>query len=359
MKRVVSWIVVMVIAAFGLVSPVAANAQTGAASETLDPGGHVLRRSGDWIKNTQASASGVGFETALYHNSDGYSFGTILYDAMLPGQELLNSFMDGYTSEVTGYGTIDAGSYDNIHYELGTGDGLTVFVIFMDGELGAQSVGYMIGAPSTEFADAVTVIQSDFRLDGETVLQGVDGPGLQQQAIGGAPATDRTQVVFTDSVFVGLTEVFWGGDWEYDAASSMDTQVTLNQVDPVSGSLKLVTYGEFTDYTVTGATGALTTFTDAFFEGAGATNTRQVDGGQLFNGAEWRLYTFTLEGLDLSLFITVSQGASGEFVVSTVTSNTADLESTIGQVQQEISLDGQAPLLDGVDASDVTRGLGG
>ena len=77
--------------------------------------------------------------------------------------------------------------------------------------------------------------------------------------VGSAGAVRATQ----QTVTVGQTVVSWSGDWEYDPTSSMSEQVTLSQVDPVTQSIKLATYGEFADNTVSSPEQALDAFAPA------------------------------------------------------------------------------------------------
>jgi hypothetical protein len=163
-----------------------------------------------------------------------------------------------------------------------------------------------------------------------------------------------TAVAAQQSVIVGSTAFDWTGAWQYDAASSMDQQATLTQVDPATGSIKLATYGEFFDATVAGPSQALDTFATAFFEGAGASTVVEHGAGHLDDGAAWKSYTFDLQGLDLSFLVTVIHRSDGAYVVSTLTGNTDQFSATIEQAQREITLNGQPIYLDGVDAAVVT-----
>ena len=171
-----------------------------------------------------------------------------------------------------------------------------------------------------------------------------------------AAAQDSTPAA-DQPVVVGETEVTWTGDWQYDSASSMEQQATLNQVDPASGMLRLATYGEFADESVESPEDALETFSEAFFQGAGAEGVVEAGSGELDNGAVWKIYTFDLQGLQLSLLITVSETSGGEYVVSTLTGNTEGFAETITQAQGEIMLNGEPTFLEGVDAQQVTSNL--
>lgn len=178
------------------------------------------------------------------------------------------------------------------------------------------------------------------------------------------PATTATPPPTTSpatgqSVTVGNTEMSWPDTWEYDPSSSMDSQATVTQVDNASGTIKLATYGEFQDQTVTSPEQALDTFADAFFGGAGAENVTPLNNGTLPDGTVWKSWTFDLQGLDLTFLATVSQAADGTYIVSTLTANSDAMAATIGEVQQEILLDGQPVYLAGIDPAAVTGGSGG
>lgn len=392
-----------------LLGTTAATAQTTGGSEVLDPGGHTLQWNGNWTKNNEISQATVDFEGALLEGEN-KMFGTVVYANTLSGAEMRDIFVNAFGTSLGGYTTIDAGSDSGVHYELGKGTDVTLYAVFIDGGLGAQSLGYFVVAPSADFANAVASIQADFTLNGGPVLQGVEGNGLQQRATGGTGTTStvpntgvtnntattgnqqtqqpvnqqtqqpinqqagqttttnppvtnagqvQTQRIVDETVFVGTTELGWTGGWVYDTSSSTPEQATFSLVDQATGTMKIITYGEFADASIVGTGAAITTFTDAFFQGAGVTNARQVDGGFLTNGNEWRLYSFNLEGLDLSLFVTGSQNPNGMFVITTATANTVALQQTLGQVQQDFSLNRTMPVLDGVDPIQVTIGLQG
>lgn len=166
------------------------------------------------------------------------------------------------------------------------------------------------------------------------------------------PTTDQP-------VTVGDTELTWSGDWQYDTASSMDAQATLTQLDPASQSLQLASYGVFADKSVEDADAALRTFTDAFFQSAGAEAIQESGSGELEDGAIWKVYSFDLQGLQLSLVVKVSQTDNGEFVVSTLTANTESFADSISAAQEEIMLDGEPTFLDGIDPQEATANLGG
>lgn len=171
-------------------------------------------------------------------------------------------------------------------------------------------------------------------------------------------AQDATPGAVEPPVTVGGTEVGWTGDWQFDPGSSIEgQQVTLTQVDPEAGNIKLATYGEFQDESVDTAQAALEAFAKAFFDGAGAESVVEAGSGELDNGTVWKIYTFDLQGLQLTFLATVSQNSDGAYVVSTLTGNTDQFSATIDQAQQEITLNGEPVFLEGVDAQQVTGGL--
>lgn len=176
-------------------------------------------------------------------------------------------------------------------------------------------------------------------------------------AVAGSVVAQDSTPAAEQPVMVGETEIAWTGDWTYDASSSMDQQATLTQVDAANGSIKLATYGEFEDESVENPGDALDTFATAFFEGAGADMVVEAGSGELENGAVWKIYSFNLQGLQLSFLATVSETADGAYVVTTLTGNTDQFSATIEQAQEEIMLNGESIYLDGVDAMQVTSGL--
>lgn len=180
--------------------------------------------------------------------------------------------------------------------------------------------------------------------------------GMLAFVVNPAAAQDSTPTA-DQPVTVGETELTWTGDWQYDPASSMDEQATLTQVDVTTGSLMLATYGEFADDTVDDPQGALDAFTGSFFDSAGAQSVVMVDSGELDNGGVWELHTFDLQGLQLTMLITVSQADGGEYVVSTLTANTETFSESLTTAQTEISLNGEPTYFEGVDAEQVGTSL--
>lgn len=177
--------------------------------------------------------------------------------------------------------------------------------------------------------------------------------GMLAFAFNPASAQQSTPVA-EQPIVVGETEITWTGDWEYDPASSVDEQATLTQVDVTSGSLMLATYGEFADGTVGSPQEALDAFTTSFFQGAGAESTAAVASGELENGGVWEAHSFDLQGLQLTLLITVSEAESGEFVVSTLTSNTETFTDSLSASQNDIMIDGEQTFLEGIEAQEIT-----
>lgn len=154
-------------------------------------------------------------------------------------------------------------------------------------------------------------------------------------------------------IMVGETEVSWSGDWQYDPGSSMDEQATLTQVDVTTGSLKLATYGEFADDTVSDPQEALDAFTTSFFEGAGAEASSDVSSGELDDGGIWELHTFDLEGLQLSMLISVSETDGGEYVVTTLTANSETFGDSLTVAQSDIMLNGEPTFFEGLDFEQI------
>ena len=394
---------------FFMLGTAVSSAQTAGNTEVLDPGGHTLTWTGNWTKDTAASTATTDFEGVLLQGTDTV-FGVVVYGSSLSGAEMRDVFVDSFGASLGGYSTIDVGSENGVHYELGSGATVTLYAVFIDGGLGAQSLGYFIVAPTATFANSVATAQADFKLNGGAVLNGVDGAGLQQRAQGGVatsgttntgttgttntgttgttntgttgttntgttgtttqqpttnvPAnqttgttTQQTQRVVNQTTMVGATEIGWSGPWTHDVANSSPDQAMFSQADQATGSLKLVSYGEFVDASVTTPAAAIDTYTQAFFQGAGVTNATQLDGGTLANGGEWRLYRYTLQGVDLATFVSGSQNATGAFVVTTVTGNAFELMFTMIEVQEQFSINRTVSLLDGVDPILVTLSL--
>lgn len=155
-------------------------------------------------------------------------------------------------------------------------------------------------------------------------------------------------------VVVGETEITWTGEWEYDAASSIDEQATFVQIDMENAVLKLVSYGQFEDETVEDTDQAIDVFTESYFESAGADAVEENGSGELEDGTIWRLYSFDLQAVPVSLLITASEDDDAGFVVTTLTANTSAFEDSLTQVQEEFMLDEDGQLFQDLDEGEVT-----
>lgn len=209
--------------------------------------------------------------------------------------------------------------------------------------------------PEAEVPSLVMYVEESFSFDSVRVwfaLYETSESGQGQSASVSTPTatTGIAQPAPGSSMTVGTTVVSWADTWTYDPSSSMNEQITLTQVDPSRGELRLATYGEFADVTVNDPQGAMDAFTDSFFQSAGAQSVIATHSGFLQQGGVWKQYEFDLQGLALSMVITVSAAPNGEYIVSTLTANTESFEDSLAAAQSEIFLDGQPTFLSGVDA---------
>jgi hypothetical protein len=291
---------------------------------------------------------------------------------------------------------IDRGDYDNVSYSLDTtiyqGVDIGAFTLVLDQGSYAQLT--MVVAPVTTFQYELQIAQAELTIGGGGVFQGVDPVKMQNILTGatGVPlmdlnATTTTQTVVvpanqattaqttnppantttttqttnppantttttqttnvpvtTSSVMVGSTQVGWSGPWVQETGLSTPTQVAFSQVDQAAGTVEMVSYGEFATGSVT-----LDSYAQTFFQGAGATNVQQTDGGVLANGAEWRVYRFSLQGTDMGTFVMGKPTTTGSYAITMVTGNAPLMMFTLIDVQTQFSLNGSASLLDGVD----------
>lgn len=330
------------------------SAQTN--SEQLDPGGHRLTWSGNWFFDLQRSLAGPDYEGLLFEGGDGTVFGVFVYANTVSGGELRDVVVDEFAIGLSGYQTIDTGSRSGVHWELANGGGNTVYAVFIDGDLGAQSLGYFVIAPSNNFANSVTTIQRDFQLNDAAVLQGVDGLGLQQRAQTGGNRVSSAPVV-ENSTFVYATEVGWSGPWTYDLQNSDNSYASFSQINEAAGTMKLVSYTEYYDNAAATPGQALTNYTRSFFQALGVFNVQQLDGGTLGNGTEWQLHRFNYQGIDLATFVTVSLMSDGSYAVTAVSGNATMMTLTLLEVQEQFSINRNVSLLEGVDPIAVTLTL--
>ncbi len=173
----------------------------------------------------------------------------------------------------------------------------------------------------------------------------------------GQDSTPASTPVVEQPVVVGETEINWTGEWEYDAASSIEDQATFIQIDMEQGILQLVSYGAFEDAEIEDTDAAIDVFTDAYFESAGAGAVEENGSGELEDGTIWRLYTFDLQGVQVSLLITAVEGDGDAFVVTTLTANTSAFADSLTQVQEEFTLNEDGQLFPELDEDEVTESL--
>ncbi len=170
-------------------------------------------------------------------------------------------------------------------------------------------------------------------------------------------STPASTPVVDQPVVVGSTEITWTGEWEYDAASSIEDQATFIQIDMEQGVLQLVSYGAFEDAEIEDPDSAIDMFTDAYFESAGAGTVEENGSGELEDGTIWRLYTFDLQAVQVSLLITAVEGEDDAFVVTTLTANTSAFEDSLTQVQDEFTLNEDGQLFQDIDEEEVIESL--
>lgn len=290
---------------------------------------------------------------------------------------------------------IDRGDYNNVSYSLDTtiyqGVDIGAFTLVLDQGSYAQLT--MVVAPVTTFQYELQIAQAELTIGGGGVFQGVDAVKMQsiltnatgvrladlnagntvtvapapvqqapvaQQPVQQQPAQQQPaqqpaqtgQVAVqppTSTLFVGTTQVGWAGTWQQSSDGTTANQATFSRQSQAGGTMELVSYGEFTDPSMTSVPVAVDTFANAFLQAAGATNVQQVDGGVLQNGATWKVYRFNLQGNDLATFVMGSQNSAGAYVITTVTANSSILMLTMIDAQVQFSLNGTTSLLAGVD----------
>jgi hypothetical protein len=285
---------------------------------------------------------------------------------------------------------IDRGDYNNVSYSLDTtiyqGVDIGAFTLVLD--QGGYAQLTMVVAPVTTFQYELQIAQKELTIGGGGVFQGVDAVKMQsiltsatgvpladlnagntttvapapvqqapvaQQPVQQQPAQQPAQTGQvavqppTSTLFVGSTQVGWAGTWQQSSAGTSANQATFSRQSQAGGTMELVSYGEFTDPSMTSVPVAVDTFANAFLQAAGATNVQQVDGGVLQNGATWKVYRFSLQGNDLATFVMGSQNSAGAYVITTVTANSSILMLTMIDAQIQFSLNGTTSLLAGVD----------
>lgn len=166
--------------------------------------------------------------------------------------------------------------------------------------------------------------------------------------------TDSTPVV-EQPVIVGSTEITWTGDWEYDAATATDEQATFTQIDIENMVLQLLSYGVIEDVSIEDAEQVIDTTVASLRETV--ESVEENGSGQLDDGTVWRIYTFELQGLQVSLLLTVDQGDDGAFMVTSLIANTSALADAISQVQEDFILNEDGQFFEGLDAAEITEGL--
>lgn len=176
-----------------------------------------------------------------------------------------------------------------------------------------------------------------------------------------SPATAQESTPAADQpVIVGETEVSWTGDWQYDAANASPEQAHLIQLNLEIGAIMLVSYGEFAESPVgaegeqvEGSQAVIDTFSEGLAQGLGADAVQETGSGELEDGTIWKLFEFDLEGIQLTLLVTVSQAENDAYVVETLVGTTDTFGVSLATAQAEILLDGEPAFLDGIEPEDV------
>ncbi|HYH10871.1 MAG TPA: hypothetical protein VD789_00855 [Thermomicrobiales bacterium] len=161
-------------------------------------------------------------------------------------------------------------------------------------------------------------------------------------------------------VTVGQTELSWTGDWQYDTVNSSPEQATLTQIDAETASIMLATYGEFAEAPVgadgqpiEGSQAVLDTFTEGFVQGVGAEFVQETAAGELEDGTAWKRFDFELQGIQLTLLVTVAASEDGGHVVSMLIGLPDQFGESLASAQEEILLDGEPTFLEGIEPEDV------
>lgn len=385
----------------------------GSAAAQIGPGSRVLANGqvltwSDFYELDQTTVAVVdGVEFVDLYSATGW-FSVITTNFPAYGNVLRDLSVQDLQSSVP-LRQIDRGDYSNVSYSLDTtiyqGVDIGAFTLVLD--QGGYAQLTMVVAPVTTFQYELQIAQQELTIGGGGVFQGVDpvkmqgiltratgvpladlnqqqssnttvivvpGGGQAQQPAQQQPAqqqpaqqqpaqqqpaqTGQTQQPAqtggtvsqpTSTVYVGNTEVGWSGSWQQSTSGTSANQATFSRTNPTGSTMELVSYGEFSDPSMTSVPAAVDGFANAFLQAAGATNVQQVDGGVLQNGATWKVYRFNLQGSDLSTFVMGSQNASGAYVITTVTANSELLMLTMIDVQAQFSLNRTTSMLAGVD----------
>jgi hypothetical protein len=168
-------------------------------------------------------------------------------------------------------------------------------------------------------------------------------PGAAQES---TPGVDR-------AVTVGKTTIAWGESWEYVPDSSAEDRATLRVIDQDAGRILLATYGEFLDDTVDDREAALDRYAEVVFAGVDLEAITARDAGELANGAVWKVYDFELDGVVLTMVISVGESAEGAFVISMLTGNADSFAEIVQRTQEEILVNDETVFLDGVEGAAI------
>lgn len=173
-------------------------------------------------------------------------------------------------------------------------------------------------------------------------------------------------------VVIANIEITWTGPWEYDQSGSysvaeLPDQAIFSQSDDAIDDeiefVKILTHGMLEDESVSNTTEAIDLFAELFLEGASALGVQQSNTGELENGATWSVYTLTpsasddLQGQSVASLISASQNDDGAYVVTSLTSTTDVFETSITQVQNDFTIDGEGQLFEGIDAAEAAADL--
>jgi hypothetical protein len=178
-----------------------------------------------WVRDDGIAVSGTDGEVVAL-TAGPYS----LVIAHLPSEadrtEALDAFLRLFLSPFDQVEVVDRGAYGRVSYSLDVtfveGVRMGIFTLFVDGQDGRFIEALSFMAPATHVAEGVASAQEHITIDGNPVLAGVDGAGLQSLLVPVLPVAATPGValhelgVVEEGRYISPqfdVEVIWGDTW--------------------------------------------------------------------------------------------------------------------------------------------------
>jgi len=231
-------------------------------SYVLDATGDEISWDDPWQIEPDVTEIGDDFEIVGF-TSDTSSLLISVIPNDLDLEEARDTTLEGISGEADSFTIVDRGAYENISYALDIASydsvALGVFTLFRGGSGQTPTFVYVFIGGISSFSEGFASAQDTFRVSGDTIFNGVDGQGLEDQLVANAngdantppseeateeiPTRDRAEPIDDEFIDLGVvengvyespqfgTEVLWNEDWGID--ENVDSPLVSDERDNV------------------------------------------------------------------------------------------------------------------------------